>query len=75
MPNKQKENPNNLIIIEDFNFVIDTLDRLPLYKDNNRISKSWTNITNEHNLIDRQQKLNKLERQFIYIYKKRAQQE
>jgi len=63
---KKIENPNNLIITGDFNFVTDALDRLPPHKDNNRISKNWTNITNEYKLIDRWQKENRLERQFTY---------
>jgi len=63
---KKIENPNNLIITGDFNFVTDALDRLPPHKDNNRISKNWTNITNEYKLIDGWQKENKLERQFTY---------
>jgi len=82
MPNKQKEkietiskirehirkikDQNNLIITEDFNFVTDTLDRSPPHKDNNKISKKWTNITNKYNFIDGWQKSNKSERQFIY---------
>jgi len=49
---KTIENPNNLIIIEDFNFVTDALDRLLLHKDNNQISESWTHMTNEYNLMD-----------------------
>jgi len=68
IPNKQKEkietinkirehirkikDQNSLIITEDFNFVTDALDRSPLHKDNNKISKKWTNITNKYNLID-----------------------
>ena len=68
MPNKQKEkietmskireyirkikDQNNLIITGDFNFVTDALDRSLPHKDNNKISKKWTNITNEYNLID-----------------------
>jgi len=68
IPNKQKEkietmnkirehirkikDQNSLIITEDFNFVTDALDRSPPHKDNNKISKKWTNITNKYNLID-----------------------
>ena len=68
MPNEQKEkietmnkirehirkikDQNSLIITEDFNFVTNALDRSPPYKDNNKISKKWTNITNKYNLID-----------------------
>ena len=63
---KTIENPNNLIIIEDFNFVTDALDRLLLHKDNNQISESWTHMTNEYNLMDGQRESNKLERQFTY---------
>jgi len=66
---KKIENPNNLIT-EDFNFVTDTLDRSPPYKNNNRISENWTNITNEYKLIDGWQKENKLERQFTYTQEK-----
>jgi len=82
MPNEQKEkietinkirehtrkikNQNNLIITRDFNFVTDALDRSPPHKDNNKISKNWTNITDEYNLIDGWQKSNKSERQFTY---------
>jgi len=63
---KTIENPNNLIITGDFNFVTDTLDRLPPHKDNNQISESWTNITSEYKLIDGWRESNKLERQFTY---------
>ena len=68
IPNEQKEkietmnkirehirkikDQNSLIITEDFNFVTNALDRSPPYKDNNKISKKWTNITNKYNLID-----------------------
>jgi len=50
---KTIENPNNLIITGDFNFVTDALDRSPPHKDNNQISESWTNTTSEYKLIDR----------------------
>ena len=49
---KTIKNPNNLIIIGDFNFVTDALDRSPPHKNNNRISESWTNTTSEYKLID-----------------------
>jgi len=63
---KKLENPKNLIITGDFNFVTDILDRSLPHKDNNKISKSWTNIINKHKLINRWQKSNKSERQFTY---------
>jgi len=49
---KTIENQNNLIITGDFNFVTDALDRSPPHKDNNQISKSWTNIISEYKLVD-----------------------
>ena len=64
------ESPNNLIITEDFNFVTNALDRSPPHKDNNQISESWINITNEYKLIDGWRKSNKPERQFTYTQEK-----
>ena len=50
---KKLENPNNLIITGDFNFVTGALDKSPPHKDNNRISASQTSIINKYKLIDR----------------------
>ena len=57
----------NVIIMGDFNFVENELDRFPHRKDDNKVSEAWNRIKTKHKLIDGWRMHNELKKQFTFI--------
>ena len=57
-----------LILLGDFNFVEDSIDRIPMHNDDQKITESFDKLKNKLNLIDAWRSQNELLKMFTYTH-------